>query len=391
MELTAVTLDEVFSAASARAASLVPETSGYLALAVADASARLPFRLDEHMVTLTTEGTVKVARGTAVVAPEESAARIRSMLGTLLGCSAGSMPALTATSRPRAESPEGVERFIRELEAALVPVNRAAARRALARLARETVRARDLGRLKRRRRPRESDAPSGIRAPAPAAAPPQLEHHASELLARVPSHDVVFTPPPPPAPEPAFARPTPTPTPDEPATVIDAPVAEVDALVAEALAAAAPVVASRSRGETRHRASASLGASRRSDVEDLLDRFVVSTLASPEGLRAARASLKRLAELDPTPPPPAAAEIRRITESLETAGRIRAPQGAARSRRDLLLTPTREGHGHSSGRAGLVAAAVLALVVAGLLGHYLPRLLAGTPLPDHALTSAPSR
>lgn len=390
MELTSVTLDEVFAAAQARAASLVPETSGYLALAVADASARLPYLLEDPMVLLTSEGTVKVSRGTQVVPPEESATRMRDLLARLLDCSAGSMPALAATAKPRAESADGVETFIRELEAALVPVNRAAARRALARLARETVRAKDSGRLRRRRRQR-AQAPSAPAAPEPPRAAPIVEQPvaaeplaaepiAAELVAAPPIEEAIEVELTPYAPAPIEVEPVePTPTPEEPPTMIDAEVAPVVAAQAPP-AAAAPAVAKERAAKS---AVASLGSTAKSDVDDLLDRFVVSTLSSPEEMREARASLKRLAGLDPTPPPPAAAEIRRLTEALESV--VRAKREAPPAEPPPVL-PRR-----SAFRAGMVAIAVIALVAAGLLGHYLPRLLAAATPPDHALTSTPSR
>ncbi|NUO51173.1 MAG: hypothetical protein HOV80_20130 [Polyangiaceae bacterium] len=387
MELTSVTLDEVFAAAQARAASLVPETSGYLALAVADASARLPYLLEDPMVMLTSEGTVKVSRGTQVVPPEESATRIRELLARLLDCSAGSMPALAATAKPRSESADDVETFIRELEAALVPVNRAAARRALARLARETVRAKDSGRLRRRkRRAQPSSAPAAPEAPraaapiaAPAVAAPPIAPHAVAAPPIEEAVEVEFTPhaPPPIEVEPVVE---PTPIPEEPPTMIDAEVAPV-AAVAAAPAAEAPAPAPVKVSSKN--AVASLGSTAKSDVDDLLERFVVSTLSSPESMREARASLKRLAGLDPTPPPPAAAEIRRLTAALESVARAKREVPAPELPPAL---PKRSGF-----RAGMVAIALIALVAAGLLGHYLPRLLAAATPPDHALTSAPSR
>lgn len=204
MDVTSVTLDEVLIAAEKRAASLVPETAGYLALAVADASARLPFRLDDELVTLTTEGTVNVARGSVVVPPEESARLLRRVLARLLERSVGSMPGLAAAARAREEQAEGAGGIVRDLESALVPVNRAAARRALARLARETARARDLGKLRRRARradpargastelarpaatPRPATAPGDVVAARPESPPAQsapsapLAEHAQE-------------------------------------------------------------------------------------------------------------------------------------------------------------------------------------------------------------------
>ncbi|WP_437596642.1 hypothetical protein WMF28_29160 [Sorangium sp. So ce590] len=146
-----VTLEEVLAAAHARCASLVPETSGYLALAVSDATSRLPLRLDHRAVLLTTEGTVTLRSRGEAVAPAEAARLLRDLLARLLASSAGSMPSLAATARPRPASEQDPDAVARELEAALIPVNRNAARRALARLARETLRAKEAGRLKRAR------------------------------------------------------------------------------------------------------------------------------------------------------------------------------------------------------------------------------------------------
>src|SRR5690349_23952115 len=106
MDVATVTLEEVLKAAQIRAASLVPETSGYLALAIADMAVRSPFRIEDDMVSLSTEGTVKVMRGTDVVDGEESAAVVRDMLERLLGHSIGSMQGLAHAARPREESSE---------------------------------------------------------------------------------------------------------------------------------------------------------------------------------------------------------------------------------------------------------------------------------------------
>ncbi|WP_437606078.1 hypothetical protein WMF20_34255 [Sorangium sp. So ce834] len=165
-----VTLEEVLAAAHARCASLVPETSGYLALAVGDATSRLPLRLDDRAVLLTTEGTVTVRSRGEPVAPAEAARLLRDLLARLLSASAGSMPNLAATARPRPASEQDPDAVARELEAALIPVNRNAARRALARLARETLRAKEAGRLRRaraevRERPAAQGASDGVRPP----------------------------------------------------------------------------------------------------------------------------------------------------------------------------------------------------------------------------------
>jgi hypothetical protein len=170
VRVSSVTLEEVLTAAAARAASLVPETSGYLALAVGDATSRLPFRVEDRAVTLTTEGSVVVARGDEVVAPAESARVLRDLLSRLLARSVGTMPGLSAAGRTR-DNERDTEAVVGELEAALIPVNRAAARRALARLARETLKAKESGRLRRRAaRAPAVPAPAAIAAASPPAA-----------------------------------------------------------------------------------------------------------------------------------------------------------------------------------------------------------------------------
>ena len=161
MTQACVSLDEVLVAAAARAASLVPETSGYLALAVADATSRLPYQHDDRAVLLTVDGSVMVPRKGAVAPPPEAGRGLRDLLRRLLASSTGSMPGLTSAARPRAEEID-VDRVVSDIEAALIPVNRAAAKRALARLARETLRAKELGKLRKK----------ASRAPAAAASPP---------------------------------------------------------------------------------------------------------------------------------------------------------------------------------------------------------------------------
>ncbi|WP_437980587.1 hypothetical protein [Sorangium sp. So ce117] len=187
-----VTLEEVVAAAHARSASLVPETSGYLALAVSDATSRLPLRLDDRAVLLTTEGTVTVRTRGEAVAPAEAARLLRDLLARLLAVSAGSMPNLTATARPRPAHEQDPEAVARELEAALIPVNRNAARRALARLARETLRAKEAGRL-RRPRPEVQAKPAAPEADE-MRPPPQAEHARRDATAAAPRSDAPAAP-----------------------------------------------------------------------------------------------------------------------------------------------------------------------------------------------------
>ncbi|MFO0587306.1 MAG: hypothetical protein U0441_07200 [Polyangiaceae bacterium] len=171
MNQACVSLEEVLLAAAARAASLVPETSGYLALAVADATSRLPYAHEDRGVLLTIDGSVMVPRKAPIAPPPEAARVLRDLLRRLLATSTGTMPGLASAARPRTEESD-VDRVVGDIEGALIPVNRAAAKRALARLARETLRAKELGKLKRSA-PQPAAKPAAAPAPKPAAPAPQ--------------------------------------------------------------------------------------------------------------------------------------------------------------------------------------------------------------------------
>ncbi|AKT43158.1 hypothetical protein [Chondromyces crocatus] len=180
-----VTLEEVLAAAAGRCASLVPETAGYLTLAIADATSRLPLSIEDAGVLLTTEGTVTMARRGSPVAGPESARALRGVLARLLAVSSGmTMAGLGVAARPRQESERGADAVVEELEAALIPVNRSAARRSLARLARETARARESGRLQRALRTMRPVAPV---AQVPSAVQPAVQ----VLVAPMPAQQAV--------------------------------------------------------------------------------------------------------------------------------------------------------------------------------------------------------
>lgn len=135
---------------------------------------------------------------------------------------------------------------------------------------------------------------------------------------------------------------------DEAATTIDAPVAPAPA-----------------RARDRARLMSADVSCARSDVDDLLARFGVSSLVTPETMQSTRASLKRLAGLDPTPPPPSAAELRKLTARPPRVELFRMRES---QREEVLATlPDR-----AALRPTTVALVALGLVLAGLLGHYLP-------------------
>lgn len=375
-----VTLDEVFAAASARAASLVPETSGYLALAVGEATSRLPLAHEDRALLLTTEGHLSLSRRGEVVAPEAAAKAMRDLLARLLAVSAGTMPGLAAAARPREESSRGVDAVIEEIEAALIPVNRAAARRALARLARETLRAREAGKLRTKReasaRPPPPPRPAVAAAetehknesehsaravfsepppfapktetPVPAAQTPAPAARAASVEAEtvIPDEQIVVayaaalvtpSPPPPRSERARFAEPTPTTlgmsleideasTPFSRMEMVHAtalgPVAlveERDATRIHAPVVARPVIPAPSLAPLR-------GPTTRAD--DLLATFAVSC-SDAAAVRETTDCLKRLAGLEPTPPPIAAAPP--APKRIARATTPRAPAVAALS------------------------------------------------------------
>ena len=133
-----VTLSEVTRAARAHRAPLAGESAGYLVLAIADQVLSAPRLVNPGEIQLGEDGALRVLSGRASSEADAELALRQALDGLLLVASSGSA-ALTRASRRT--SPVGLSGLVRELEAALIPVNRSAARRALARLHRETTRA----------------------------------------------------------------------------------------------------------------------------------------------------------------------------------------------------------------------------------------------------------
>lgn len=140
-----VSLLEVLAAARAHAAPLAAESAGYLLLAVADRVVAAPRAVTAEEVELQSDGTVRLRPRQAAAASEPAELGLRRLLGRALEVASSVGPALRRAAERRA--PVGLEALVKELEAALIPVNRSAARRALSRLHRETERAREQGKL----------------------------------------------------------------------------------------------------------------------------------------------------------------------------------------------------------------------------------------------------
>ncbi|RLB63012.1 MAG: hypothetical protein DRI90_07805, partial [Deltaproteobacteria bacterium] len=141
MRIETVTLLEIIAAARGRHASLVPESAGYLVLGVGQASGGLPLRVEPACVLLSTEGVVSFAGPKQQLADDLCARRLRTILATLLDASQGSGAALHAALCAAEVGPAELTALYKTVAKALIPLNRSAAKRALARLARETLRA----------------------------------------------------------------------------------------------------------------------------------------------------------------------------------------------------------------------------------------------------------
>jgi hypothetical protein len=135
---TSITLEDVFAVVSAKRVPLAPELAGYLALEIAEGVGQAPGEIDPSTVYIGDEGSVALVRPKRSDAPGDAEASVRVILHRLLEASGSQTPSLAHVAKRDAGS--GIAAVVSELEAALIPVNRSAGRRALARLAREVKR-----------------------------------------------------------------------------------------------------------------------------------------------------------------------------------------------------------------------------------------------------------
>ncbi len=141
-----VRVDDVVIAADRELVPIGPEIAGFLVL---EAAARV--RDVGGGVVGATELGLDLAGNVQLIAPPRradearAAAALRGLLGELLRVSTSSTPALRACARRK--EPTGLVALTRELEGALIPLNRSASRRGVARLARETFELIEAGEL----------------------------------------------------------------------------------------------------------------------------------------------------------------------------------------------------------------------------------------------------
>jgi hypothetical protein len=258
-----VTLEEVFAVVATRRVPLAPELAGYLVLEIAEHADPGGGEIDPKSVFIGEEGSVALVKARRDGHIEGAEASVRATLARLLDASGTQTPALAAAAKRR--SGAGLQALAEEIEAALIPVNRAAGRRALARLARE-VRRVTLG-VGRNALPSVGDAsPASRRTSSPS-------HAAAREAAPAPSN-------------PGFSKE------EEPTTTRSHIPEELLRKATPADWSEMPTVQFEppSRPPTPSQA----------DVDHLIDEFSVSGGGEHQHAR----ELKAMAGLEPTPPPP---------------------------------------------------------------------------------------
>ena len=282
---SSITLDDVFAMVGNKRVPLAPELAGYLALEIAEGADEAGGDVDPRSVYIAEEGTVALVKRRDAPSGDAEGS-IRVMLGRLLDSSGSTTAALTSAAKRR--STGSLRALSEELEAALIPVNRAAGRRALARLAREVKRV--TMRVGRSSGSGASAAiPSSRPPPPPVAMPEEAPTARREALPDLVQRTV------PSARGAAPARPAPV---------------EVEVIEPAAASPERPPEATTARPPPRgleHSAA---------DVDSLLAEFARAS-QRPDQLVAR--DLKAMAGLDPTPPPPGTASAAPPQEPLSNA------------------------------------------------------------------------
>ncbi len=147
-----VTLLEVLAAAGARQACLTGENSGFIVLSLAQALQSGPRSVGLGDVLLTPQGAPCILSGNSA-SPEACESSLRKLLRQLL---VGAHRPAASMIRISEGGAGGFGTLVMELQRALVPLNRPAALRSLARLCRDTERAQQRGLLEKPRAQVES-------------------------------------------------------------------------------------------------------------------------------------------------------------------------------------------------------------------------------------------
>ena len=135
--MNGVSIAQLVDVAAQLHVSVPAELGGCIVLAAADQLVSTPLEIAPSQLMLFEDGVLRISGGTP---SDETTAegRLRELLGSLLRGACAVTPALLRAARR--SSTGDMLAFVRELEIALVPTNRGAAKRALARLCRDVSR-----------------------------------------------------------------------------------------------------------------------------------------------------------------------------------------------------------------------------------------------------------
>lgn len=366
---SSVTLEDIFSVVEAKRVPLAPELAGYLTLEIADGTQGTGGDVDPKTVYVSEEGTVALVRPKKDALSGDPETSVRGILAKLLDASGSATPALTAAARRK--SGTGMPALVSELEAALIPVNRAAGRRALARLAREVKRVtQGVGRnasappvvrpaIRRVEKTEKADKPespedvmSGPDAPpgprgsfTDEAATAKRANQLADIAAQMNAPEVInqpkpvvpalgLTPPPLPGAAPV-APPVPPPAPTRAPAVPSAPAGRPAApLPPPAPARAKPAAAKAPPAKPGDPKPETLFGG--DEVDSLLASFEVS---STTGEKQMARDLKAIAGLDPTPPPPNAQTLESLTKDIGKDLPKIAPRDSGSSQNIAAVVP----------------------------------------------------
>ena len=141
-DLLGITIDDLVAALKRRRAPLPFEIGAFVALSVCDALASAPAIVHGRDVRIAPDGTVSVFVPPNSASDEASARSLVALLAQMLVAAGPGVPyvLLSLTDRGPPDGSWRVARVRDELEAALVPLNRGASQRVLARLVREASR-----------------------------------------------------------------------------------------------------------------------------------------------------------------------------------------------------------------------------------------------------------
>jgi len=297
---SSVTLDDVFVVVGARRVPLAAELAGYLALEIAEGATPALGEVDPRSVYIGEEGSVAlVVRPRREQAVGDTEASIRALLAHLLEASGSQTPALASAARKRPSL--GMHVLVEELEAALIPVNRAAGRRALARLAREVKRVtlgvgRNASLAPGEPAPRRTSSPS--HASAREGSPRDTGPRQPVEDPRPPPRSVTVEEPAPSArPGPVEAHPPPL-LPAEPSVVVSA------AAPSSARATSGSDLPTIELRKAPGAPAVNPNATPAPRAVDEVDHLLASFGVSARGEQSQRNELKALVGLEPTPPPP---------------------------------------------------------------------------------------